>query len=147
MQVDEDLGRWADPSLLVMTSLAAGPKHGYAIMQDVAEEAGVRLGPGTLYGAIARLEERGLIEPLEATDRRRPYRITAEGSRVLAAQLERMRGVADTGLRRLAGRRAAWTGAAPALRRAAAPYLPASLGRRVPPGITVTARAAVRGMA
>ena len=106
MRVDDDLGRWADPSLLVMTSLAAGPKHGYAIMQDVAAESGVRLGPGTLYGVIARLEERGLIEPLEAQDRRRPYRITAEGSRVLAAQLERMRAVAETGLRRLAGARA-----------------------------------------
>ncbi len=107
--MDDDLGRWADPSLLVMTSLAAGPKHGYAIMQDVAEGSGVRLGPGTLYGVIARLEERGLIEPLAAQDRRRPYRITAEGSRVLATQLERMRAVAETGLGRLAGAPVTWS--------------------------------------
>jgi DNA-binding PadR family transcriptional regulator len=103
-----------------MMSLADGPKHGYAIMQDVAAESGVRLGPGTLYGAIARLEERGLIEPIEAAGRRRPYRITAVGSRALATQLERMRGVADTGLRRLAGTRAAWSVAAHALARPAA---------------------------
>ncbi len=101
--MDHDLGRWADPSLLVMTSLAEGPKHGYAIMQDVAAESGVRLGPGTLYGVIARLRGRGLIEPLPSADRRRPYRITAEGSRALAAQLARMRKVADSGLGRLAG--------------------------------------------
>ncbi|MGE5292072.1 MAG: PadR family transcriptional regulator [Micromonosporaceae bacterium] len=99
--MDDDLGRWADPSLLVMTSLAAGPKHGYAIMQDVESESGVRLGPGTLYGVISRLEQRGLIEPLAAQDRRRPYKITAEGSRVLAAQLRRMRSLAETGLGRL----------------------------------------------
>lgn len=101
--MDDDLGRWADPSLLVLTSLADGPKHGYAIMQDVAAESGLRLGPGTLYGVIARLEERGLIEPLAPQERRRPYRITAAGSRVLAAQLQRMRKVAETGLGRLAG--------------------------------------------
>ncbi len=107
--MDHDLSRWADPSLLVMTSLAEGPKHGYAIMQDVAAESGVLLGPGTLYGVIARLEERGFIEPLPSDDRRRPYRITAEGSSALAAQLERMRKVAESGLGRLAGLRVrAW---------------------------------------
>jgi DNA-binding PadR family transcriptional regulator len=111
--LDDELGRWADPSLLVMTSLAAGPKHGYAIMQDVESQAGVRLGPGTLYGAISRLEQRGLIEPLAAQDRRRPYRITAEGSRVLAAQLQRMRKVAETGLGRLASAAGAWVAARP----------------------------------
>src|SRR5215472_13056501 len=103
------IGGVNDPGLLILTSLSGGPKHGHALLLDIDSFAGVRLGPGTLYGAIARLEERGLIEPLEATDRRRPYRITAEGSRVLAAQLERMRAVADTGLRRLAGTRAAWS--------------------------------------
>jgi DNA-binding PadR family transcriptional regulator len=61
----------------VLTSLAGGPRHGYAITQDVAAQVGVRLGPGTLYGAIGRLEERGFIEPLPAENRRRPYRITA----------------------------------------------------------------------
>jgi DNA-binding PadR family transcriptional regulator len=50
----------------VLTSLAGGPRHGYAITQDVAAQVGVRLAPGTLYGAIGRLEERGFIEPLPA---------------------------------------------------------------------------------
>ena len=70
------LDRWADPPLLVLASLADEPKHGYAITQDVAETMGVRLSAGTLYAVIARLEARGLIEPLESEDRRRPYRIT-----------------------------------------------------------------------
>ncbi len=64
--------RSSDPSLLIMASLAEGPKHGYAMTRDIEAMAGVKLGPGTLYGAIARLEERGLIEPLETEDRRRP---------------------------------------------------------------------------
>ena len=77
--------RSTDPGLLVLASLAEGPKHGYAITQDVEEVAGVKLGPGTLYGALSRLEGRDLIEPLPSEDRRRPYKITAAG----AAALER----------------------------------------------------------
>ena len=77
----DDLGRWADPSMLVLASLADGPKHGYAITRDVADQVGVQLGPGTLYGAIGRLEERGFIEALPPEQRRRPYRITAAGAR------------------------------------------------------------------
>ena|SRR5450432_2316655 len=100
----DDLGRWADPSMLVLTSLADGPKHGYAITQDVAAEVGVQLGPGTLYGAIGRLEDRGLIEALPAEQRRRPYRITAAGAQELANAAERMRDVAKLGLTRLAAR-------------------------------------------
>lgn len=84
-----------------MASLAEGPKHGYAITTDVEELAGVRLGPGTLYGALARLEGRGLIEALPADDRRRPYRLTAEGSTALAAQLRTLEHVARSGLERL----------------------------------------------
>jgi DNA-binding PadR family transcriptional regulator len=86
-----------------MTSLANGAKHGYAIIQDVAETTGVRLGPGTLYGALGRLEQRGLIEPLEGDDpRRRPYRLTSHGSEVLAHRLEAMRSFVAMGRRRLA---------------------------------------------
>ena len=48
----------SDPTLLVLASLAEGDKHGYAMMEDIERFAGVRLGPGTLYGAITRLEER-----------------------------------------------------------------------------------------
>jgi DNA-binding PadR family transcriptional regulator len=84
-----------------MASLAEGPKHGYAITRDVHELAGVELGPGTLYGAIARLEERGLIEPLELDDRRRPYRLTASGASALREQLTAQKRVANVGLRRL----------------------------------------------
>jgi DNA-binding PadR family transcriptional regulator len=100
----EKLDRWADPPLLVLASLAAEPKHGYAITQDVAETMGVRLSPGTLYAVIARLEARGLIEPLEAEDRRRPYRITAAGAQVLSDQAERMSRVASLARDRLSAR-------------------------------------------
>jgi DNA-binding PadR family transcriptional regulator len=100
--VAEGLDKWSDPPLLVLASLAGGPKHGYAITQDVAAEAGVQLGPGTLYGAIRRLEDRGLIEALPAEERRRPYRLTAAGEKVLTETATRMRRVADLGLSRLA---------------------------------------------
>jgi DNA-binding PadR family transcriptional regulator len=93
--------RSSDPSLLILASLAEGAKHGYAITRDVHEIAGVTLGPGTLYGAIARLEERGLIEPLKADDRRRPYRLTRSGAAVLREQLTAQERVASVGLRRL----------------------------------------------
>jgi DNA-binding PadR family transcriptional regulator len=53
------LGRFGDPSVLIMASLASGPKHGYALIKDIQEFAGAALGPGTLYGALARLEQRG----------------------------------------------------------------------------------------
>jgi DNA-binding PadR family transcriptional regulator len=95
------LDRWADPPLLVLASLADEPKHGYAITQDVADTMGVRLSAGTLYAVISRLESRGLIEPLESEDRRRPYRLTAAGARALADQSERMHQVASVARRRL----------------------------------------------
>ena len=97
----DKLNGWADPPLLVLASLAGEPKHGYAITQDVAETMGVRLSAGTLYAVIARLEARGLIEPLESDDRRRPYRITAAGAQALAQQSERMRRVASLASHRL----------------------------------------------
>lgn len=93
--------RSTDPGLLVLASLAEGPKHGYAITRDVEAVAGVKLGPGTLYGALSRLEGRGLIEALPSEARRRPYRITAAGSAALEEQLRVLDRVVDTGLRRL----------------------------------------------
>jgi len=96
--------RWADPGLLILGSLAAGPRHGYAIVGDVEVTSGVVLGPGTLYGALSRLEEHGLVEALPGEDRRRPYRITAAGSEVLAEQVESMARFARTGRRRLRAR-------------------------------------------
>jgi DNA-binding PadR family transcriptional regulator len=91
----------AEPALLILVSLASGPKHGYAIILDVDALCGVRLGPGTLYGAIARLERLGLVEPLASADRRRPYRLTDAGVAALQSELAALRDVATTGLRRL----------------------------------------------
>ena len=91
-----------EPAFLVLVSLADGPKHGYAVMVDVERVCGARLGPGTLYGALTRLERRGLIEPLSAEDRRRPYRLTALGSAVLREQLAGLEAFASAGLARLA---------------------------------------------
>jgi DNA-binding PadR family transcriptional regulator len=93
--------RSTDPGLLVLISLADSPKHGYAITVDVADFAGVELGPGTLYGALARLESRGLIEALPAEERRHPYRLTADGSAALEQELRNLQAVARQGLARL----------------------------------------------
>ncbi len=95
------LRRPNDPPVLILTSLAAGPKHGHALAKDIEQFAGVSIGPGALYGAITRLEERGLIEPLGADDRRRPYRITPPGREALATALADMRRIADVGTARL----------------------------------------------
>jgi len=83
----------------ILLTLADGETHGYAIMQEVARRSGgsVKLGPGTLYGAISRLLEDGLIEesderpdPKMDDTRRRYYRLTNFGGRVLAAETERL---------------------------------------------------------
>src|SRR6266568_5064652 len=95
------LGRFAEPSLLILSSLAGGPKHGYAITKDVEEWGGSTLGPGTLYAALARLEKLGLIEALPAEERRRPYRLTGVGAELLRTELGRLRQLSATGLRRL----------------------------------------------
>ena len=91
----------SDPALLVLASLADGDKHGYAMMEDIRRFAGVRLGPGTLYGAITRLEQQGLIRPIETPGRRQPYRITVHGRRHLQQAAEILRHVSTTALRRL----------------------------------------------
>ena len=96
-----DIGRFAEPSLFILASLGDGPKHGYAIMADVEAISGQHLGPGTLYAALARLEQRGLIEALEPEDRRRPYRLTALGATTLQVQLDHLRAFAQAGLARL----------------------------------------------
>jgi DNA-binding PadR family transcriptional regulator len=108
--VTDKMDRWADPPILVLASLADEPKHGYAITQDVAETMGVRISAGTLYAVIARLEARGLIEPLESDDRRRPYRITMAGAEVLAQESERMSRVASVARQRLSTH-LGWAGA------------------------------------
>jgi len=95
------LGRNNDPVVLILTSLASGAKHGYALSKDIEAFADVVLGPGTLYGAITRLEERGLIEPTPSDDRRQPYEITASGRIALASAVREMRVIANEGARRL----------------------------------------------
>ena len=96
-----ELGRFAEPALLILVSLSDGPKHGYAIMADVEQGTGRPLGPGTLYAALARLEERGFIEALPPVDRRRPYRLTALGATTVTEQLRELSAFAELGLRRL----------------------------------------------
>jgi DNA-binding PadR family transcriptional regulator len=102
MTGEPKLRRPNDPPVLILTSLADGPKHGHALAKDIERFAAVALGPGALYGAIARLEERGLIEALAAEDRRRPYRITPAGSAALAEAVADMHRLADVGAERLA---------------------------------------------
>jgi DNA-binding PadR family transcriptional regulator len=99
-----EFGRFAEPALLILVSLSEGPKHGYAIMTDVEAGTGRPMGPGTLYAALARLEERGLVEPLTPVDRRRPYRLTGLGATVLQEQLTDLSAFAALGLQRLAER-------------------------------------------
>ena len=91
----------SDPTLLVLASLADGDRHGYAMMQDIERFANVCLGPGTLYGAITRLEQQGWIRPVDSTERRQPYRITASGRRYLGEQLSTLGKIVRTGQRRL----------------------------------------------
>jgi DNA-binding PadR family transcriptional regulator len=97
-----DLGRFTEPALFILVSLAEGPKHGYAMIEDVRRLGGVTLGAGTLYGALARLERLGLIEALASRDRRVPYRLTPGGRALLEAHLAGLRRLATAGMRRLA---------------------------------------------
>jgi DNA-binding PadR family transcriptional regulator len=91
----------SDRSILILTSLADGPKHGYALIKDIEDFAGATLGAGTLYGALAKLERAGLVEALPASDRRRPYQITVAGREELRARLLQAHRVAEVGLRRI----------------------------------------------
>jgi DNA-binding PadR family transcriptional regulator len=78
----------SDVRLLVLVSLAEGPKHGYSMQRDIEALTGTRPGPGTLYGAINSLERDRLIEATPAVDRRRPYQLTLAGRQFLRQQLE-----------------------------------------------------------
>lgn len=91
----------SDPTLLILASLAEGDKHGYAIMEDILAFAKISLGPGTLYGAITRLEQRGWIRAVGSQERRQPYRLTASGQKYLEDQLEGLERVIRTATRRL----------------------------------------------
>src|ERR1700683_881513 len=80
-------GRYAGPATLILSSLAQGPKHGYALTKDIEEFAGIRLAPGTLYEALRRLERQHLIEAVPSDDRRKPYRLTTAGAAALRTHL------------------------------------------------------------
>ena len=97
----EQLGRFSEPALLILISLADGPKHGYSMTTDIERLSGTKLGPGTLYGALSRLEARGLVEPLPPEERRRPYRISAAGAQVLRTRLASLTTLTRVGQRRL----------------------------------------------
>lgn len=97
----EGLGKNPGVSVLILSSLAGGEKHGYALVKDVAEFAGVELPPGTLYEALARLERLGLIEAVKTEDRRRPYKLTAEGATALAEHLTAQQQIVKVGQSRL----------------------------------------------
>lgn len=97
----DGVAKLTGPPLLVLTSLVAGPKHGHALLNDIEAFSGVRLGAGTLYGALGRLVERGLIAALPAEERRHPYEITPEGAALLRDALAEMGRVVDEGRARL----------------------------------------------
>lgn len=91
-----------DPALLVLVSLASAPRHGHGMLLDIADFAGVRLGPGTLYGAISRLEAEGLIQATAPEGRRRPYRLTERGASLLRQRLDGLERTVRVGRRRVA---------------------------------------------
>ena len=98
----DEFGRFTEPAVLILISVAAQPRHGYAIAEDIESVTGSRPGPGTLYGAITRLETRGFIEPVPSDDNRTTYELTPEGRRALQARLDSMETVARLGKERLA---------------------------------------------
>ena len=92
-----EFGRFSDPAILILASLAGGEKHGYAMMEDIKATAGV-----TLYGALSRLEQNTLIKALPADERRRPYRLTPQGAVFLRQYLTSLEKFVSLGLKRLA---------------------------------------------
>ena len=94
----------SDPGLLLLISLSGGPKHGHAMLLDVDAFAGVRLGPGPLYGALSRLEDDGLVEALPLEGRRRPYRLTDSGLAALRGRLTGLNAAVSIGLARVGNR-------------------------------------------
>jgi DNA-binding PadR family transcriptional regulator len=100
----------SEPVLLILTSLADEPRHGYALIKDIESlsEGRVRMSTGTLYGAIRRLVEDGLIEPFDQEDTSRDkqaYRLTNKGRKQLCVELERMKQLAQKAAARLRTRR------------------------------------------
>lgn len=93
--------RFSEPTLFILISLAEGNKHGYAIMEDIEKSYDIKIGPGTLYGAISRMEKLKLIEATPSEDRRKPYQITSEGKKYLQEKLRDLENVTKLGFKRL----------------------------------------------
>ncbi len=93
--------KFSEPSLLILISLAEQDRHGYAIMEDIEKNYNIKLGPGTLYGAISRLEKAGYIHAIESEDRKKPYRLTQEGHSYLTEQIREIQKVTNLGMKRL----------------------------------------------
>ncbi|MCI0768517.1 PadR family transcriptional regulator [Bacillus sp. TL12] len=93
--------RFSEPTLFILISLAEGNKHGYAIMEDIENSYDIKIGPGTLYGAISRMEKKNLIESISTKDRRKPYQITSEGREYLQEKLKEIENVTKLGFKRL----------------------------------------------
>lgn len=93
--------KFSEPALFILISLTEQDRHGYAIMEDVEKNYDVKLGPGTLYGAISRLEKSGYISAVESQDRKKPYRLTEEGQIYLTEQLKDIQKVTNIGMKRL----------------------------------------------
>jgi DNA-binding PadR family transcriptional regulator len=95
-----------EPVLLILTSLADQPRHGYALIQDIESLSGgrVRMSTGTLFGALRRLLEDGWIERFEQEDtsrQKQTYRLTAAGRKQLQLELDRMKQLTRAGTARL----------------------------------------------
>ncbi|BBN97815.1 PadR family transcriptional regulator [Sporolactobacillus terrae] len=93
--------RFSEPVLFILISLAEGNKHGYAIMEDIEKCYAVKIGPGTLYGAISRMEKLKFIEAIPSKDRRKPYQITSAGRAYLQEKLREIDTVTQLGFKRL----------------------------------------------
>lgn len=93
--------KFSEPSLLILISLAEQDRHGYAIMEDIEKNYNIKLGPGTLYGAISRLEKAGHISAVESQERKKPYRLTEEGHVYLTEQIREIQKVTKIGMKRL----------------------------------------------
>jgi DNA-binding PadR family transcriptional regulator len=87
-----------DSQTLVLCALADGPKHGYAINSAIEQLTGQRLGAGSLYGALSRLEAKGLLVSEPSDGRQQPVRITNSGRAALEEQLRAMARVSRLGL-------------------------------------------------
>lgn len=93
--------RFSEPTLFILISLADGNKHGYAIMEDIERSYDINIGPGTLYGAISRMEKSELIKSIPSQDRKKPYQITSTGRQYLQEKLKEIEIVTKLGFERL----------------------------------------------